>query len=66
MKNNEIPIWLKANLTLKEASLYSGIGINKLREISDHEDCQFVLWVGSKRMIKREVLDEYLLDQYSI
>lgn len=66
MKNNEIPIWLKANLTLKEASLYSGIGINKLREISDHEDCQFVLWVGSKRMIKREVLDEYLRDQYSI
>lgn len=50
----EIPIWEKSNLTLEEAAAYSGIGINKLRKLSDNEQCQFVLWIGSKRLIKRK------------
>lgn len=33
----EVPIWEKSNLTLEEAAAYSGIGINKLREISNDE-----------------------------
>lgn len=49
-----VPIWEKANLTLEEASAYSGIGINKLREITNVKSCDFVLWVGSKRLIKRK------------
>lgn len=65
-KNKEIPIWHKANLTLNEASIYSGIGVNKLREISDHDECQFVLWVGSKRLIKRKEFEDYIRNQYSI
>lgn len=56
----EIPIWQKSNLTLEEAAAYSGIGINKLREITDLEQCSFVLWNGSKRLIKRRKLDEYI------
>lgn len=60
------PIWEKSNLTLKEAADYSGIGINKLRQISDREDCTFVLWVGGKRLIKRKALDRYLDGLYSI
>lgn len=63
---NEIPIWQKSNLTLDEASAYSGIGINKLRKISDYESCNFVLWNGNKRLIKRKKLDEYLEKAYSI
>lgn len=62
----EVPIWKKQNLTLNEASKYSGIGVNKLRELSDSEECRFVLWVGSKRLIKRKELDEYIRMQYSI
>ena len=61
-----IPIWEKSNLTLEEAAAYSGVGINKLRALSDGEQCQFVLWVGSKRLIKRRRLDEYLDKAYSI
>ena len=57
----EVPIWEKSNLTLEEAAAYSGIGINKLRTLTDNEHCQFVLWVGSKRLIKRRKLDEYRL-----
>lgn len=62
----EIPIWEKSNLTLEEAAAYSGIGINKLRKMPDSEDCPFVLWIGSKRPIKRRRLDEYVDRMYSI
>ena len=61
-----VPIWEKSNLTLEEAAAYSGIGINKLRSLSDKEDCEFVLWIGTKRLIKRKKLDEYIEKVYSI
>lgn len=62
----EIPIWEKSNLTLEEAAAYSGIGINKLRSLADEKGCPFVLWNGSKRLIKRKLLDSYLEKTYSI
>ncbi len=62
----EVPIWFKSNLTLEEAAAYSGIGINKLRQLTDDKECSFVLWNGSKRLIKRNKLDEYLSKMYSI
>lgn len=62
----KIPIWEKSNLTLEEASAYFGIGINKLREISNQKDCVFVLWVGNKRLIKRKELEKYLEKIFSI
>ena len=62
----EVPIWEKSNLTIKEAAEYSGIGMNKLRALTDDENCQFVLWIGTKRLIKRRKLDEYTDKAYSI
>jgi excisionase family DNA binding protein len=62
----EVPIWEKSNLTLEEAAAYSGIGINKLREISNDEKCKFVLWIGNKRLIKRRPFDAYIEQAYSI
>lgn len=62
----EIPIWQKSNLTVEEAAAYSGIGINKIRDLSNDEECPFVLWVGSKRLIKRRIFDTYIEKQYSI
>lgn len=64
--SKEIPIWEKSNLTLEEAAIYFNIGINKLRKLSDDEHCKFVLWCGSKRLIKRKMLDAYLEKAYSI
>lgn len=66
MSKKEVPIWEKSNLTLEEAAAYSGIGINKIRELTDDEDCEFVLWIGRKRMIKRKKFDEYIEKRYSI
>lgn len=62
----EVPIWEKSNLTLEEAAAYFGIGINKLRALTEDEQCTFVIWNGSKRLIKRKKLDEYLDKVYSI
>lgn len=66
MVKKEVPVWEKSNLTLEEAAAYSGIGVHKLRELSDKEDCEFVLWVGTKRLLKRRKLDEYIERAYSI
>lgn len=63
---HEIPIWEKSNLTLEEAAAYSGVGINKIRQLTNNEKCEFVLWVGSKRLIKRKKFEEYLEKAYSI
>ena len=65
MKHN-VPISEKSNLTLEEAAAYFNIGVNKLREISDNDNCSFVLWVGSRRLIKKKQLEEYLSKMYSI
>ena len=62
----DIPIWRKANLSVEEAAAYSGIGMAKLYEMTESEDCPFVLWIGSRRMIKRKAFDEYIERQYSI
>ncbi|MGN0653127.1 MAG: excisionase [Gemmiger sp.] len=58
----EVPIWEKYCLTLDEAAAYFGIGVNKLREMSDEPNCQFVIFNGSKRLIKRQKLEENLVD----
>ena len=62
----EVPIWEKSNLTVEEAAAYTGIGINKIREMSNGDNCPFVLWVGNKRLIKRRIFDEYVEKQFSI
>lgn len=62
----EVPIWEKSNLTVEEAAAYTGIGINKIREMASGDNCPFVLWVGNKRLIKRRKFDEYVEKQFSI
>ncbi len=66
MSKREVPIWEKSNLTLEAAAAYFGIGVNKLREMTDDKTCGYVLWVGSKRLIKRKKFDEHLSHLYSI
>ena len=63
---HEVPIADKALLTLEEAAAYFNLGVNKLRELTGDDHCPFVLWNGSKRLIKRKALEEFLNTQYSI
>lgn len=66
IKHPPVPLYAKLLLTLEEMAAYSGIGINKLRELSDEPACKFVLFVGTKRLLKRELFEEYIVKQYSI
>ena len=61
-----VPIWKKAAISIEEAVAYTGIGLNKMRELTADENCKFALWVGTKRIIKRKKFEEYLNEAYSI
>jgi len=60
MKKLSVPVWEKRNLTLEEAAAYFGIGTSKLRELTNTDECDFVLWIGTKRLIKRVQFEQYL------
>ena len=42
-KSDEIPVWKRDNLTIEEAAAYTGVGMTKLRELSDADSCDFGL-----------------------
>lgn len=65
-KNHEVPIWERTLLTIPEASDYSGLGINTLRRLLDKPNSNLILWVGSRKMVKRKKLDEYLNNAISV
>lgn len=56
----EVPIWQKLNITVEEAATYSNIGINKIREIMKEKDCDFVLKIGCKNLIRRNRFEKYI------
>ena len=62
----EVPINEKVLLTLEECTAYTGIGFLKLRKLTNEPNCPFVIWVGSKKMVNRKKLDEYIDSAYSI
>lgn len=64
--NTRIPLWDKLTLTIDEAALYTGLGRAKLYEMTNRDDCPFVLWIGKRRLIKREAFEEYISTMYSI
>ena len=64
--DQRIPVWLKSNLTISEAAAYTGIGEGKLREMTLTDGCPFILWIGTKRLIRRKRLEEYLSEAFSI
>lgn len=66
MSNSNLPINQKAVLTIKEATEYTSIGINKMYEMLRTPNCPFVLYVGTKKLVKREALEEYLKKHIAI
>lgn len=63
---NEIPIWEKSNLTIREAAEYSNIGINRIEKQLKKPNCKFVLYVGKKKLVKRREFDKSLSDTVEI
>ena len=61
MRDSEsVPIHLKLTLSIKEASEYSNIGINKIDSMLKQPNCPFVLYVGSKKLVKRKEFELYI------
>lgn len=56
----KVPIHLKMTLTIKEAAEYSNIGINKIESLLRMPNCPFVLYVGTKRLVKRKEFEEFI------
>ena len=55
-----VPIYLKMTLTAREAAEYSNIGINKIDNMLRTPNCPFVLFVGTKKLVKRWEFEQYI------
>ena len=55
-----VPIHEKVTLTIKEAAEYSNIGINKIDAMLRSPNCPFVLFVGTKRLVKRKEFEQFI------
>lgn len=53
----------KMCISVKEASYYSGIGLNFIYELMKRPDCNFVIMVGRRKLIKRELFEQYINDR---
>lgn len=65
-KELDVRIAEKPTLSLNEAVAYTGIGEKKLIQLSRAPNCDFVVYVGAKRMFKRRRLVEFLESNYSV
>ena len=57
---SKVPIHLKMTLTASEAAEYSNIGINKIDSMLRTPNCPFVLYVGTKKLVKRKEFEQFI------
>ena len=56
----KVPIHLKMTLPPKQAAEYINIGINKIDSMLRSPNCPFVLFVGTKKLVKRKEFEQYI------
>ena len=56
----KVPIHLKVTLTIREAAEYSNIGINKIDSMLRSPNCPFVLFGGTKKLVKRKAFEQFI------
>lgn len=61
-----LPIDRKMLLSIREAAEYSNIGINKIDELLKQPNCPFVLFVGTKKLVKRKAFEAYIEGKVAI
>ena len=62
----QVPIHLKMTLTIKEAAAYSNIGINKIESMLRSPNCPFVLFAGTKKLVKRREFENYISERFVV
>jgi len=65
-KIEAVPLHLKMLLTIREAAEYSNIGINKIEALLKMHGCPFVLYVGSRKLVKRQEFEAYIREKFVI
>ena len=61
-----LPIDRKVLLSIREAAEYSNIGINKIDSMLRTPNCPFVLFVGTKKLVKRKEFEQYISERLII
>jgi excisionase family DNA binding protein len=61
-----LPIDRKMLLSIREAAEYRNIGINKIDELLKQPNCPFVLYVGTKKLVKRRAFEEFIEGRVAI
>lgn len=56
----KVPIYCKMTLTIREDAEYSNIGINKIESMLKQPNCPFILFAGTKKLVKRLEFEEYI------
>jgi hypothetical protein len=60
MTESKVEIKDKVTLTIREAAEFSNIGINKLDSMLRKPNCPFVLFVGTKKLVKRKAFEDFI------
>ena len=60
MTEPRVEIKDKVTLTIREAAEFSNIGINKLDSMLRKPNCPFVLFVGTKKLVKRKAFEDFI------
>lgn len=62
-KVERVPINQKIALTIREAAEYSSIGINKIDAMLKQPGCPFVLFIGTRKLVKRKEFEKYISEK---
>ena len=61
-----VPIQCKMTLTIREAAEYSNIGINKIDSLLKMPNCPFVLYIGTRKLVKRVEFEQDIRGKFAI
>lgn len=64
--NVSIPLNLKLTMTVKEAAEIRNIGINRIDRMLRNPNCPFVLYVGTKKLVKRKEFEQFISNKLTI
>lgn len=65
-KIEQVPIHQKIALTIREAAEYSNIGINRIDAMLKQPNCPFVLYIGTRKLVKRKAFERYISEKIVI
>ena len=60
MSKQHVAICEKVALTIEEAAEYSNIGQNRISGLLKEPRCPFVLYVGTKKLVKRKEFEKFI------